>query len=104
MYQEITSDNLDELVKEGKTTFVQYSAGWCGNCRLIKPTFQRLAGETDNAQFVMVDAEKFPKSRELAEVKNLPTFAAFKDGKLVGQVSTNKVDKLTSFIHETTSN
>lgn len=104
MYQEITSDNLDELVKGVETTFVQYSAGWCGNCRLIKPTFQRLAGETENAQFVMVDAEKFPKSRELAEVKNLPTFAAFRDGKLVGQVSTNKVDKLTSFIHETTGN
>lgn len=104
MYQEITTDNLAEIVAEGKTTFVQYSAGWCGNCRLIKPTFQRLAGETENANFVMVDAEKFPKSRELAEVNNLPTFAAFKDGKLVGQVSTNKVAKLTEFIHETTGN
>lgn len=104
MYQEITSDNLSEIVAKGETTFVQYSAGWCGNCRLIKPTFVRLAGETENAQFVMVDAEKFPKSRELAEVNNLPTFAAFKDGKLVGQVSTNKVDKLTAFIHETTGN
>ena len=57
MYQELTSDNLSELVGEGKTTFVQYSAGWCGNCRLIKPTFVRLAGETDNADFFMVDAE-----------------------------------------------
>lgn len=104
MYQEITSDNLSEIVGEGKTTFVQYSAGWCGNCRLIKPTFQRLSRENEGAEFVMVDAEKFPQSREMAEVKNLPTFAAFKDGKLVGQVSTNKVDKLTSFIHETTGN
>ncbi|GAB5417269.1 MAG: thioredoxin family protein [Crocinitomicaceae bacterium] len=104
MYQEITSDNLGEIMAEGKTTYVQYSAGWCGNCRLIKPTFQRLARETEGAEFVMVDAEKFPKSRELAEVKNLPTFAAFRDGQLIAQVSTNKVDKLTSFIHETTSN
>lgn len=104
MYKEITSDNLAELVAEGKTTFVQYSAGWCGNCRLIKPTFQRLSRENESAEFIMVDAEKFPQSREMAEVKNLPTFAAFQDGKLVGQVSTNKVDKLTSFIHETASN
>jgi thiol-disulfide isomerase/thioredoxin len=104
MYKEITSDNLSELVAEGKTTFVQYSAGWCGNCRLIKPTFQRLSRENESAEFIMVDAEKFPQSREMAEVNNLPTFAAFVDGKLVGQVSTNKVDKLTSFIHETTSN
>ena len=38
----------------------------------------------------IVDAEKFPESRKLANVTNLPTFASFKNGVLVNQVQTNK--------------
>ena len=52
------------------------------------------------AVFVIVDAEKFPDSRKLAEVDNLPTFAAFRDGALVNQVQTNKSDVLKEFVDE----
>lgn len=53
--------------------------------------------------FVLVDAEKFPESRKLAEVDNLPTFAAFKDGALAKQVQTNKAEVLKGFVDETAS-
>lgn len=104
MYTELTEDILDQVVNENDLTVVQYSAGWCGNCRLIKPTFKRLGEEHENAAFVMVDAEKLPNSRQLANVTNLPTFAAFRNGEFVGQVQTNKGDKLKSFIDEVTGN
>ena len=52
----------------------------------------------------MVDAEKYPESRKLATVDNLPTFATFKNGALVNQIQTNKADVLKSFIDETTNN
>ncbi len=83
---------------------VQYSAGWCGNCRLMKPKFKRLSGENESITFVVADAEKFPNSRKLANVSNLPTFAAFKNGQLVNQVQTNKEDMLKSLIDEVTGN
>ena len=51
----------------------------------------------------MVDAEKFPESRKLANVDNLPTFAAFKGGQLAKQVQTNKAEVLKEFIDEATS-
>ncbi|MEC8692896.1 MAG: thioredoxin, partial [Bacteroidota bacterium] len=38
--------------------------------------------------------------RKLADVSNLPTFAAFVDGKLVNQVQTNKADVLADFVSE----
>lgn len=103
MFKEITEDNLEEIVNEGKITFVQYSAGWCGNCRIMKPKFKRFSEEFD-AEFILVDAEKFPESRKLANVDNLPTFAAFKNGKLINQVQTNKTEVLKSFIDEVTTN
>lgn len=104
MYTELTEDVLDQVIRDNEFTVVQYSAGWCGNCRLIKPTFKRLGEEQEDAAFVMVDAEKLPKSRQLANVTNLPTFAAFKNGEFVGQVQTNKGDKLKSFIDEVAGN
>ncbi|WP_373072534.1 thioredoxin family protein [Zeaxanthinibacter enoshimensis] len=104
MYTEITEDNLATTVQENDTVLVQYSAGWCGNCRVMKPKFKRFASENEGIPFVMVDAEKFPESRQLAKVDNLPTFAAFRNGKLVDQVQTNKVDSLKEFIDAVTHN
>ena len=70
----------------------------------MKPKFKRMAGEHENAEFVMVDAEKFPESRKLANVNNLPTFAAFKNGQLVNQIQTNKAESLKAFVDEVASN
>jgi len=100
MYKEITSDNLHEEIENSDLTIVQYSAGWCGNCRMMKPIFKRLGDENDNTQFILVDAEKFPASRKLANVNNLPTFAAFHKGAFVKQIQTNKPALLREFAHE----
>lgn len=100
MFQELTQDNLQELVNSNQKVIVQYSAGWCGNCRMIKPKFKRFAEETDGVEFVIVDAEKFPQSRQLANVNNLPTFAAFEGGEFKNQIQTNKADVLKNFIDE----
>jgi thiol-disulfide isomerase/thioredoxin len=104
MLKELTDDSLGQTVSEGGTVIVQYTAGWCGNCRVMKPKFKKFAADTENATFVIVDAEKFPESRKLADVSNLPTFAAFKDGKLVKQIQTNKVENLKELIDEITLN
>ena len=101
---ELTEDTLQELVASNEEVIVQYSAGWCGNCRIMKPKFRRLAGEHADKVFVVVDAEKFPQSRKLAQVNNLPTFASFKGGQLVKQIQTNKEDQLKALINEIASN
>ena len=104
MFTELTEDTLESTVKSNDIVLVQYSAGWCGNCRIMKPKFKRIAAEHENAEFVMVDAEKLPESRKMANVDNLPTFAAFKNGQLVKQIQTNKADVLKEFVDEVTRN
>jgi thiol-disulfide isomerase/thioredoxin len=104
MLIELTEDNLQQFVEDNDNVIVQYSAGWCGNCRLMKPKFKRLSTENDAITFVIADAEKFPDSRKLASVKNLPTFASFKNGALVNQVQTTKEEHLKNLINEITSN
>ena len=104
MYQELTQDNLEQLVADNTTVVVQYAATWCGNCRIMKPKFKKLASENTHAVFVIADAEKFPNSRKLANVDNLPTFATFTNGAFVNQVQTNKFDVLKSLVDEVTNN
>lgn len=104
MLNELEQDNLDQLVQENAKVVVQYSAGWCGNCRIMKPKFKKMASEHEDVTFLIVDAEKFPNARQLANVDNLPTFAAFSGGELAKQIQTNKTEVLKSFIDEVTSN
>ncbi|MGJ5643271.1 thioredoxin family protein [Formosa sp. S-31] len=104
MLQELEQDNLNDIVSENDTVIVQYSATWCGNCRIMKPKFKKLSTENENVTFVIADAEKFTESRKLANVDNLPTFAAFKKGEFVNQVQTNKFDVLKELVDEVTSN
>ncbi|MDC3253098.1 thioredoxin family protein [Crocinitomicaceae bacterium] len=104
MFIELTEDTLESTVKSNFIVLVQYSAGWCGNCRIIKPKFKKMAAEYENAEFVLVDAEKLPESRKMANVDNLPTFAAFKNGQLVKQIQTNKAAVLKEFVDEVTGN
>jgi thiol-disulfide isomerase/thioredoxin len=100
MLQELSQDNLSEIVTSNKTVIVQYSAGWCGNCRIMKPKFKKLSSENQEIVFVLADAEKFPESRKLAEVSNLPTFATFVNGKIVNQTQTNKFEVLKDLVNE----
>ncbi len=104
MVIELQDDNLQQLISEEKNIIVQFSAGWCGNCRLMKPKFKKLASETEAYKFVLVDAEKFPESRKMATVDNLPTFATFKNGAFVNQVQTNKFELLKDLVDEVASN
>jgi thiol-disulfide isomerase/thioredoxin len=102
--QEIEADILAQIVLENPKVMVQYGATWCGNCKLTKPKFKKLASENEGIFFIYVDAEKFPNSRKLADVSNLPTFAGFVNGTLVKQAQGNKIEIIEEVLHEVTSN
>lgn len=72
-----TVDELDELVKEG-TWLVDFSAKWCGPCRMLEPVLESVS-KSNNVIQIDVD-----ESQELAmkyAVMSIPTLIVFKDGK-----------------------
>ena len=104
MFVELTEDTLDQLLVSNSKVMVQYGATWCGNCKITKPKFKRLSEENPEISFYYVDAEKLPQSRQFADVSNLPTFAAFVDGKLIKQAQGNKIETIQDVFHAITSN
>ena len=104
MLIDLTEDTLQDLIKQNDKVVVQYSASWCGNCRIMKPKFKKLATENEAIAFILVDAENAPESRKLANVSNLPTFATFVNGQLVNQTQTNKAELLAELVAEISAN
>ncbi len=104
MFTELTEDNLGQLLDSNAKVMVQYGAGWCGNCKITKPKFKRMAEENPDMEFYYVDAEKLPNSRQFADVSNLPTFAGFVNGSLVKQTQGNKVESIQEVRDEVARN
>ena len=104
MFIDLTEDTLQDLIKQNDKVVVQYSASWCGNCRIMKPKFKKFATENDAIAFILVDAENAPESRKLANVSNLPTFATFVNGQLINQTQTNKAEVLAELVAEISAN
>ena len=100
MLIELNEDTLQNLVASNEKVVVQFSASWCGNCRIMKPKFKKMAAEHENMTFVLVDAENSPESRKLANVSNLPTFATFLNEKLLNETQPNKQEVLAALVEE----
>ena len=47
MLIELNEDTLQNLVATNEKVVVQFSASWCGNCRIMKPKFKKLASENE---------------------------------------------------------
>ncbi|XP_044776288.1 thioredoxin isoform X2 [Neomonachus schauinslandi] len=73
-FQEALNSAGDKLV------VVDFSATWCGPCKIIKPFFHDVASE--------------------CEVKCMPTFQFFKKGQKVGEFSGANKEKLEATINE----
>ena len=43
MVSELNTDTLQEEIQNNEKVIVQYSAGWCGNCRIMKPKFKKMS-------------------------------------------------------------
>ena len=104
MFVEANADDLKTKIEEHQKVLVQYGATWCGNCKITKPKFKRFSREHEDILFMYVDAEKYPESRQLANVSNLPTFASFKNGKLVEEAQGNKIETIEQVLNAVASN
>ena len=74
--------------------FVDFHADWCGPCKIIAPSIDRLADEYDGTvKFVKLDIDQSPDVARRYDVKSIPTLIIFRSGKplrrMVGASSIN---------------
>jgi len=91
---EITSSELKEKINNGEKLIVDFHGLWCGPCRIMKPTFDKIAEQlrNENSQVKLYTMD-VDKNRELVGslgIRSIPTIKTFSGGNEV----TNKTGVL----------
>ena len=82
-------DEFNEIVGNETVTIIDFTATWCGPCKMIGPVFARLAesGVYGNITFIKVDVDVNKGASEKAEINCMPTFQVWKAGAKVEEFS-----------------
>jgi thioredoxin 1 len=85
--ENITEDNIREIINQPEYLLFYFTAKWCGPCQKIKPMILKLKEglNTDKIKFYMIDIDDNDELCEKCNVTSVPTFILFKDKKEVGQ-------------------
>jgi thioredoxin-like negative regulator of GroEL len=65
---------------------VKFHAGWCPDCRRIEPAYAEFPDKYRNALFAAVDIEANPDLAQRFDVKGIPTFLVFREGRLADRL------------------
>ena len=80
----IQEENFDGFIAENSLVAIDFTAPWCGPCRVIAPSIDRLAVEyADRAAVVKIDIEENKSIPKRFEIRSIPAVLFFKNGDLV---------------------
>jgi thioredoxin 1 len=80
----IQDSELNELLTQSGVVVVDYTASWCGPCRLIGPYIDKLAEEyADRAQVRKIDLDQNKENAKKFNIRSIPAVLFFKNGELV---------------------
>ncbi|KAJ0982824.1 hypothetical protein J5N97_011079 [Dioscorea zingiberensis] len=77
-----------------KLMVIDFSAAWCGPCRMIEPAFKAMAAKFTDVVFVKIDVDELRDVSQKWQVEAMPTFVLVKGGKEVSRVVGAKTDEL----------
>lgn len=87
-----TLDDVQDIImkasNEGKLVVIDFSATWCGPCKMISPVYHELSesAEFSNAVFLKVDVDENPDTAAKYQVSAMPTFIFIKRGEVVDKL------------------
>lgn len=81
----IKSENFDELVmKNEKPVLLDFWAVWCGPCRMVAPTIDKLAEDYQGKAVIgKINVDEESDLAEQFKVMSIPTLYILKGGKVV---------------------
>jgi thioredoxin len=81
-----------------KLVVVDFTAAWCGPCKMIAPKFEQMSKDNPDVAFYKVDVDENDETAEANGISAMPTFMFFKDGKKIDSFSGANEARLKEFI------
>ncbi|MEM6962649.1 MAG: thioredoxin [Myxococcota bacterium] len=76
----------DTVLKSSVPVLVDFTATWCGPCKMIAPAIDELANEyQDRAKVAKLDIDESPGLAQKYDVRGVPTLCVFSGGVVVSR-------------------
>ena len=100
----LVGKSLSDVVASTKNVFVEFYAPWCGHCKALSPTWDKLGEEMkDRDDIVIGKFEATANAVDMVGVRSYPTLILFQ-GSIRNQVKYDKGDRslegLLAFLDE----
>ncbi len=79
----VKSSEFQDVVSNNEVVFVDFFANWCGPCKMLSPSVEKLANEHPEVKVCKVDVDQEASLAMQFQVQSIPTLIVFKNGQPV---------------------